>query len=364
MDYQSIVNSDSFMQVEFQLCENDYKHFFRSHLINEIIRNAYRTILLGFLLVFITTGHNANPWWLNSIIAFAVAIGINILLYCGILIFYQFRIKRFIKIHPQLFEKKITRITDIGLESTYQESSSIWLWESIEKIRLTKDYIGVFLRDNKIGLIPKRCFASENDATNFIGSLHLRMNHRYGINQPSSVQTRSRATPPYLLALLCFIPFIGIVIGIWLTIIGLNKFKNKLLISLGIIGILVSAYFSYIIRDSYINGKNKMEQMQMDFKSDYATMCLNSLMKEIEFFKLQYGAYPDSLQQISTNDAKSSIYDSFANSSDSLYYYKKESNNYYLLSVGPDGKPKTSDDIHPDIVLSDSSRCGILNIKK
>ncbi len=44
--------------------------------------------------------------------------------------------------------------------------------------------------------------------------------------------------PPYLLGILCFIPVVGVLIGITLIFLGIFHYKNKFLVALGVIGIL------------------------------------------------------------------------------------------------------------------------------
>jgi hypothetical protein len=93
---------------------------------------------------------------------------------------------------------------------------------------------------------------------------------------------------------------------------------------------------------------------------------LNDLVKTIEFYKLQNGAYPDSLVQVETKDSFTSIDDplqSFKTKKSIPYQYHKVGNRYLLFSVGKDGVANTKDDIYPNINVADTSKVGFIRKK-
>ena len=95
-------------------------------------------------------------------------------------------------------------------------------------------------------------------------------------------------------------------------------------------------------------------------------MQLNSLVKNIEFYKLQNGVYPDSLKQLLIDDKVAPIHDPIAgmkSKRDNYFNYRKVNDNYTLFSSGPDGIPNTKDDLYPIIIINDSSRIGFRKYK-
>lgn len=88
--------------------------------------------------------------------------------------------------------------------------------------------------------------------------------------------------------------------------------------------------------------------------------------KNIEFYKIQHGKYPDSLPQLLKDDEFAPIYDrtraSRLGSKLPLFNYEKVGDKYVLFSSGPDGVPNTKDDLHPTLAL-DSSKVGLIRDK-
>src|SRR5205809_6843783 len=113
--------------------------------------------------------------------------------------------------------------------------------------------------------------------------------------QTETFQTKPK--PPYLLGLLCLIPLIGGFVGLGLLLYGLIKYKDKWLTIIGAFGIL----WTIIIYSSLFYGMKHASIFKQGF-GDISQMQLNSLVKNIEFYKLQHGQYPDSLEQLLNDD--------------------------------------------------------------
>ena len=153
--------------------------------------------------------------------------------------------------------------------------------------------------------------------------------------------------PPYGLGFLGLIPLVGLFVGIGLILYGIIKYKDKKLTAIGIACVI----FTVIVYSSlfYVGfksdfGKNGWER--------HAQMQLNSLVKHIEFYKLENGQYPDSLQQLESNDEFIFILDptqSARNEKRPYYKYKNLGDKYLLFSSGTDRIPNTNDDIFPQI---------------
>ena len=91
---------------------------------------------------------------------------------------------------------------------------------------------------------------------------------------------------------------------------------------------------------------------------------LNGLVVEIEFYKTQHGSYPDSLEQLHSNNKFIFINDptqsTFFSQITPLYNYEKRGDKYILFSSGIDGIPNTKDDLFPQVTISDSSKTGLI----
>jgi hypothetical protein len=161
----------------------------------------------------------------------------------------------------------------------------------------------------------------------------------------------------YLLALLSFIPLVGIAFGLSAIAWGIAKWRHggKKLAAVGLAGILFTiAIYSYLLwQAEQLERKGEFYSARVQL----AKYDLNELIRSIEYFKLQYGNYPQSLNELSAKlDGSISITDTttmkfFPPSRGNIrqYYYELDGEHYYLLSVGADGKPFTQDDILPDI---------------
>lgn len=171
-----------------------------------------------------------------------------------------------------------------------------------------------------------------------------------------TIETKPR--PPYLLGLLCIIPLIGAFVGFGLLLYGLLRYKDKWLSIIGAAGILwtilVYGTLFYAGKHAYVFKKGF---------EDISQMQLNSLIKDIEFYKLLHGNYPDNLKQLLVDDKLAPINDAVQgmNSNGNTYYnYEKIGSKYTVFSSGQDGIPNTKDDLFPQVALTDSSKIGLI----
>ena len=171
----------------------------------------------------------------------------------------------------------------------------------------------------------------------------------------------TKSKPPYLLGLLCIIPMFGAFVGLGLLFYGLLKYKDKRLSIIGALGILwtiiiYSTLFYFSTHSSFFNkGFGDISKMQ-----------LNSLVKDIEFYKLANGQYPDSLEQLLIDDKLAPINDpiqGLKTKGSTLFNYEKIGEKYTVFSSGQDGIPNTEDDFFPNIKVKDSSKIGIIIYK-
>jgi hypothetical protein len=165
-----------------------------------------------------------------------------------------------------------------------------------------------------------------------------------------------RSRPPYLLGVLCLIPLIGAFVGLGLLLFGLIKYKDKWLCIIGSLGILftvgIYSYLFYFMMNSDVvkNGFQEISQMQ-----------LTSLVKNIEFYKIQHGQYPENLQEVFGDDHLAPVNDPLQmmkQEENSFFNYERRGDKYTLFSSGADGVAHTKDDFFPELNISDSSKLG------
>jgi hypothetical protein len=183
----------------------------------------------------------------------------------------------------------------------------------------------------------------------------------HSLNLKTDMQTAmlpTKSKPPYLLGLLCLIPLVGAFVGLGLLLYGLIKYKDKWLSIIGAAGILLTV----LVYGSLFYAMKNAPIFKKGF-ADIAQMQLNSLTKNIEFYKLQHGQYPDRLEQLLDDDKLVPITDAIQlnqRRENSNYNYQKIGDKYLLFSSGQDGIPNTSDDLFPQIAVSDSTKIGLI----
>jgi len=155
--------------------------------------------------------------------------------------------------------------------------------------------------------------------------------------------------PPYLLGILGLIPLVGFFVGLGLLLYGIIKYKSTKLIIIGvacmIFTVIVYSTLFYVGFHSNI-GKKGWET--------HAQMQLNTLIKHIEYYRLENGKYPDSLQQLRNSNEFIFMTDP-TQSMNTYYNYKNLGDKYLLFSSGTDRIPNTEDDIFPQVNLNNEN---------
>lgn len=162
---------------------------------------------------------------------------------------------------------------------------------------------------------------------------------------------------PFVFGGLSFIPLCGVPFGIISILWGLltKKRGGKILALIGVLGIGFTValygglyYFGFVERGGVYDS----------LRTQLAETNLLPLVQAIEFYKVQNGNYPADLPELVKSQPENQsviIYDPTSmtgqNTRVRLYYYEvlKDGSGYYLLGLGVDGKPFTSDDILPKI---------------
>jgi hypothetical protein len=173
-------------------------------------------------------------------------------------------------------------------------------------------------------------------------------------------------TFPYVIGGVSFIPGIGIIFGIIAIIWGLvtKKLGGKKLAIIGACGICFSVilysslfYFGFVQRGGVYD----------DLRAQLSKSTITSLVQAIEFYKIQNGKYPESLETLRKSLPKNSmvfVHDPThvqMGGEPRYYHYElKDESHYYLLGVGPDEKPYSNDDVLPNIEVKKNSGIGLL----
>ena len=168
----------------------------------------------------------------------------------------------------------------------------------------------------------------------------------------------AKSKPPYLLGLICLVPLVGAFVGLGLLLYGLLKYKDKWLSIIGVAGIL----WTIIVYSTLFYAGSHASIFKKGFE-DISQMQLNSLVKNVEYYKLIHGQYPDSLKQVLEDDKLAPINDAaqgMRTKGDTYFNYTKIGDKYLLFSSGQDGIPKTKDDLFPQISINDSSKIGLI----
>lgn len=170
-----------------------------------------------------------------------------------------------------------------------------------------------------------------------------------------------KSKPPYLIGLVCILPLIGGLVGLVLLLYGIFKYKDKWLVLIGFGGVLLTIIVYFFIFYNMKYGKNTAKGY-----AKISQIELNHLVKNIEFYKLQNNKYPDSLEQLMSEDPMIVINDPLLlkkmdKTIETKFQYKKIGNQYKLFSVGIDGIPFTNDDIYPSLENHGIYKPGFIN---
>lgn len=164
----------------------------------------------------------------------------------------------------------------------------------------------------------------------------------------------------YIIAGLSFIPLCGVLFGI--IAIGWGLFNidhgGKKVLAIGAAGILLTFVLYGALY--YIGGVER-GGIADEARTLSAKRQLLDLVKSIEYFKLQNGHYPGSLEEMQIQSISPVfIHDPLDTHGSRLFHYELDSSGefYYLLSVGIDGQIHTNDDILPDISQEEQKNLG------
>ncbi len=159
----------------------------------------------------------------------------------------------------------------------------------------------------------------------------------------------------FILAAMSFIPLIGVFIGIICIVMAVmgKKSNAKWIGGLGLAGIMFSVVLYGTLFYKMFNDDEFTDLFQQQ-----AVSSMTSLVRHIEYYKLQNGAYPESMaalreeltegDMVLTMDVSAGFH---VEGQPRDYYYEvvNDGSNYLLFGAGKDATPFTEDDIFPMI---------------
>ncbi|HVW97986.1 MAG TPA: YcxB family protein [Mucilaginibacter sp.] len=343
------------MELIFKLSKKDYLKFCKLHLKDSISRHFVRFLLLAVFLVIILNAESFDLLKFLTSLVLVPAILFTILYFIPLFIFYRRLIKK-IKNTPAYLSEKRLILGDEGLFTANGDKMDIWKWQAMKSIYSNQEFVYLILIDKRYIVIPKRCFESENAAVNFYGLVSQKI---FWSGRNSATHDFNEAIKPnYWWGLFGLIPAFGAVAGLIFIVNGISRFKNIRYTLMGLACVVFNVIVLYMINLNL--NPDHIFRRQFLFSSKYQ---LNQLLKNVEFYKLEYGTYPDNLSQLKKDDPTISDFDPIQSSSNKYgvgFNYQKVGDHYYLFSSGFDGIPNTKDDFYPDVAVSDSMKFGLL----
>lgn len=176
-------------------------------------------------------------------------------------------------------------------------------------------------------------------------------------NTPPVPEKQKLGCAPYAIGGASFIPLLGVPLGLVAIVWGLLKLKHGGW-KVAILGAMGISFTLALYGTLFYQGFVKRGGMFDDLRGQMAGQMLVSVVKEIEFYKIQNGEYPQGLKDVESKGKPQglvSIYDPsqmrFGDTEPTFFYYElvNGGTNYHLFSVGADRKPFTKDDVHPGL---------------
>ena len=346
------------MEVEFKPTAEDYRGFYRYNAFRRYL--GMRIAVIGLLSVWIGSGlaSRHSPWGFHILSAFVFG---AILLIIATVVPYIISIikhrKGLERLESMDFRWRIELTGDGFLvqqvtETEPEKEKKFWRWQAVKFSGGSSKYIFIVMIQGGCYVIPKSAFPSVEEANHFAFILEAGMETVWG-------SKHNRAKRLYLWGLMGLIPNVGVIAGLILLLKGIFQFRDRILIIIGASGILFTIVFWWVMTTVVFDGSI--------FKTQEAQMArgeLNTIFRYVEFYKIQHGVYPDSLQQMDLIRDNIWIGDPVQNRGIKQktvnFFYRKVDGKYWLFSVGPDGKPFTRDDIYPAMNPADSGKFGLM----
>jgi hypothetical protein len=343
------------MEIEYQNTKTDYHSFYKSYFVDKLKKRGWIEVLVCLIFAFsITLG--TYDW--HIILFFLIVTVFFLIFYLRPYLIAIRRLNKSIAKNKGLLERVKLIVADSGIIIESSGKSFEWDWLNIRAVKAYNNCIQIQLIDKSSLLIPKRSFASKDEEIDFLGIIESGIIKAREVLNASLSKFSKKSKPPYLVGLICLAPILSAYAGLAILLFGIFKYKDKWFSLIGVAGIVWTVVFIETIpyaskHISFIrNGYVSLSQIE-----------LNTLVKNIEFYKLQHGEYPDSLKQLLRDDTSASIVDPIRFNQDNQneeFNYQKSGDKYTLYSSGEDGIPHTKDDLYPKFSITDSAKIGLI----
>ncbi|MBP1673809.1 MAG: putative transrane protein [Bacteroidetes bacterium] len=311
------------MTVEFQISKKDYLLSNKQLFFKSIKKIIIFILIITFILKLAT--FNSQIDWKSELISLSRFLIISSLVYVILFFLYfqyhNFKLLKHLVLYPDLLSRKIITFENDEIEIKTDKNEKKLSWYAISHFYSLKDFIVLTLFNGNSIVIPKNCLVDSFEISKLIGIIDTNLNivrQKKGINKKMFFDKRSKN--------------VFIIGGLIILITYLGVWINQ--------------------KPEKIFKKTNIIRVQNN---------LNQIVKEIEYYKLKMGVYPDSLTQ---HDFKYSTNLAFRDIAPinkkilQLYQYRKIDQFYTLYSVGPDGIDKTNDDIFPIVKIDSISSIG------
>lgn len=344
------------MQVEFQISWEEYLEFNKIQLKERFLKQLPIIGVLLFIATFIAYTDYFN-WTKTAAYVAAYILLIAVLFYFLPVWAFKRKLKTLLATDKEYTERRRWIIEEDGLRSEGTSKSVLRIWESFALAKGYEKFICLTLTDKRFMIVSRASFASNAEATNFLAIIQSKIlksrgNSNLIFKQPRSFYAKPK--PPYWIGIFCLIPVAGAALGLVLILYGILKYKDKWLILIGAAGVVITITFTCLtgtIEHFFAADKGFVELDKMT---------LNSLVKEIEFYKIQHGSYPDSLQQLDTKNQLINTFDPLSSGKrNTNFNYYRIKNRYILFSSGIDQIAGTRDDIYPPLAV-DTNKIGLI----
>lgn len=254
-----------------------------------------------------------------------------------------------------IYGNLIFSIVEGGINIENNNLITLRNWVTIQEISICNNYVYIILTDNTTYLINLNSFESESQILNFISEVNAEI-----IKLRGTLVVQKKSNPPFWVGIFGIIPIIGAFVGIVIILIGVFKYKSKWFTIIGILCVLFSVFLYWDL----VYKMNNKEELNKGF-TPISINQLNSLVQQIEFYKISNGEYPENLQQIPSDGilGYTDVIQSVNKRKNIDYEYQKIGEKYKLYSRGVDGIAKTKDDIFPTIKI-DTTKVGLIIERK
>ncbi len=346
------------MEVKFRPTAKDYRNFYRYHTFRRNL--GLKIAVIALFSFWVGSGYVGRPFSWALYLLDSLGIGVILLLcatgipYIVVLIRTRKRLKQLDAAAPH-WRMELTGdgiLVQRLAEKEPEKEKKFWRWGAIKYAGGTTNCVFIVLMHEGIYVIPKSAFHSAELADHFVFILEAGMEKIRG-------SKAGRAKKLYAWGLLGLIPNVGVIAGLILLFKGAFQVRDKILIIIGALDILFTPLFWWFFT-SALSHSGTFRTLNMEM----AQAELNTVFRYVEFYKVEHGVYPDSLEQIDPQRNGVSIFDPVqtwgGGRKGAYFFYRKVGQKYWLFSVGLDGKPFTSDDIFPVMKLADTAKFGLM----